>query len=326
MFSENPSSTEQTNAPGTSTSNPIGNLPGTPRTPSPEAIPRAPLPRNEEELLAQFTAALQSDESSIYSRVHDPLLPRTPPYGDIRLYPLFSLESLIETTDLEDNYKIIRYVVTADNQLIFARNGTASFSVPFHTEMATHCLTAGDIFINENNQIAAINNSSGHFRPDWPSMVFLLRILLNHGDFLANDLEFRFHGDSRLRITIPVDALLLHPSRFRNGDYIQESTTIQTITREGPEQYRTTGGSPLHHGLLSHQSGSDYSLGVLPLYHFYHSRSPNSTTPIGGGLGTLPLYYSTTSLPASAASAISAVAAISTTPASRDISPSPRFS
>lgn len=93
--------------------------------------------------------------------------------------------------------------------------------------MASRCLAAGDVFINANNKIVAVNNSSGHFRPDWTSMVFLLGVLINHRNYLEDDLIFKFYGTPN-EIVVPVYELL----RYCKDEHIQTSSEVRNIQRE----------------------------------------------------------------------------------------------
>lgn len=131
--------------------------------------PVTPVPTNIDELIAGFQRALAA-EPRTYFRVHDSRLPRTPDRGIFNLYPILSLP--IRTPD-EDDVRVMRYIVTIDNRILFANDGRASYSIPFHTEMADLCIAAGDVFLNRNNQIVEITPSSGHFKPDWTSIAVL---------------------------------------------------------------------------------------------------------------------------------------------------------
>lgn len=89
------------------------------------------------------------------------------------------------TFDLEEdrNDRLgLRYVVDRNGHVWFAREGEESSSVPTHSEMVDgdDVYTSGSIFFSENYKtIVEITNKSGHFLPEFQTIVSFLTVLFS---------------------------------------------------------------------------------------------------------------------------------------------------
>lgn len=102
-------------------------------------------------------------------------------------YPMSKLSVLIDLlkkmpldTFDEDNFDIfsVRYLVTTDKQILFAREGEASKLIPGHRQMRSKCIAAGNIFFSRDFKfITKINHQSGDFHPSASSLFWPLAIL-----------------------------------------------------------------------------------------------------------------------------------------------------
>lgn len=103
------------------------------------------------------------------------------------LYPLSCLNELISKLPiqkgaidfLDDNPRIIRFLVDGDNQLWFAKEGRPGKHVPAHLQMSTSktCRTAGNMEFNNEGKLIMINHKSGDFQPSFQSLSWLFAIL-----------------------------------------------------------------------------------------------------------------------------------------------------
>ena len=105
---------------------------------------------------------------------------------------------LLEEKELNEETTTARFVVTSDNEVLFANEGKRTPIVPAHTDMSSHVYTAGNIhFSSDWTEIVKITNKSGHFKPNFQSLVFLIPFLktvanqLIAGLDLAENLEFK---------------------------------------------------------------------------------------------------------------------------------------
>lgn len=76
----------------------------------------------------------------------------------------------------------IRYVVDETEELWFAQEGETGPRVPAHSDMVNEAdvLAAGNIvFSADYTRIIEINNKSGHYRPNFGSMIFVIKQLLS---------------------------------------------------------------------------------------------------------------------------------------------------
>ncbi|MBX9704343.1 MAG: hypothetical protein K2X39_09350, partial [Silvanigrellaceae bacterium] len=114
------------------------------------------------------------------------------------IYSLTHLNELLSALEISKEYHLrnnryntnkIRYLVTTEMQLVFAKEGTPNESVPAHYRMTceekenAQCLAAGNIYVKKignHFQITKINHKSGDFKPELESMKWALAILLAH--------------------------------------------------------------------------------------------------------------------------------------------------
>jgi hypothetical protein len=72
----------------------------------------------------------------------------------------------------------LRYLVTPNMQILFAKEGQLSKSIPGHRHMADTCLAAGNIFFSKDySRFTLITHDSGDFKPNANSLLWPLIIL-----------------------------------------------------------------------------------------------------------------------------------------------------
>ncbi|WP_058476828.1 hypothetical protein [Legionella steigerwaltii] len=104
----------------------------------------------------------------------------------------------------DETYKVLRFLVRTNGELVFAREGYPGGSIPAHWQMAgedsilaAFCLTAGNVFFDEkNNTLKFINNKSGDFRPPFDSLQFVFPELIKAKIQLADTLNIQKLNDS----------------------------------------------------------------------------------------------------------------------------------
>ncbi|MDP3704484.1 MAG: hypothetical protein Q8R24_01065 [Legionellaceae bacterium] len=114
-------------------------------------------------------------------------------HGDYTIYKLWELDKLIAELKKipielpDDDYfeegnelerLTVRVVVDKSYQVLFAREGALNRITPAHSQMAFSCFFAGTLrFSNDYTRILEMTNKSGHFRPEFGSIVFLIAAL-----------------------------------------------------------------------------------------------------------------------------------------------------
>ncbi|MBA2652488.1 MAG: hypothetical protein H0U73_09520 [Tatlockia sp.] len=104
-------------------------------------------------------------------------------------YTIFSVNTLPELIEelrksTDKDTITLRFVVTPNNEISFAREGAPNSFIPAHFAMtglvqtAALCKTAGNIKINKTNEVVFISHKSGDFQPSWPSLIHGLFALL----------------------------------------------------------------------------------------------------------------------------------------------------
>lgn len=79
--------------------------------------------------------------------------------------------------------KAVRFIVNADNELVFGREGYPGMNIPMHCEMDDEgeCVTAGNMFFDANDKLVKISNQSGDFRPEFETLQFAVLLLCKQG-------------------------------------------------------------------------------------------------------------------------------------------------
>ncbi|KTD53839.1 hypothetical protein Lsan_3503 [Legionella santicrucis] len=82
-------------------------------------------------------------------------------------------------------YKVLRFLLRTDGELVFAHEGCPNGLIPAHWHMTgaarvfdASCITAGNVFFDENNTLQIINHKSGDFRPAFDSLQFVFPELI----------------------------------------------------------------------------------------------------------------------------------------------------
>ena len=123
--------------------------------------------------------------------------------GNVKNSPTFykasALPKLLEVATRSgvryDGDRVLRFLLSTNNNLIFAKEGYPSKDIPAHFQMANlnyehaKCLTAGNAFFNEKGELCKINHKSGDFRPSFDSLQFVFPALLKAGIPIAKELE-----------------------------------------------------------------------------------------------------------------------------------------
>ena len=156
---------------------------------------------NIEELRQQF---LQAYDAHHVIRYQD-----TPDRPQKNLYKIFFLLSLGDLAkeiqkralpdkkydqsneDFSHNYGA-RFIVDKGKTIKFSREGARCPYIPAHSDIESQVLTAGNIHFSEDyTQIVGISNKSGHFRPDFSTLVFAIPLILSSSFPLAERIELK---------------------------------------------------------------------------------------------------------------------------------------
>lgn len=139
-------------------------------------------------------------------------------------YQADALPSLLKTTPSsainKNGERVVRFLLTMDNQLIFAREGAPSGEIPAHYQMANFdvekakCLTAGNAFFNEKGELCRLNHKSGDFRPSFDTLQFIMPLVIALGIPVASELVIdKLDKNGGLIKSIPLDTSLIKPER-----------------------------------------------------------------------------------------------------------------
>lgn len=86
---------------------------------------------------------------------------------------------------LSKSYKVVRFLLRLNGELVFAAEGLPSGHIPAHYQMANvnlfesaRCISAGNAFFDKYNKLCMINHKSGDFRPSFDSLQFALKAFL----------------------------------------------------------------------------------------------------------------------------------------------------
>lgn len=123
-----------------------------------------------------------------------------------------------QSDDFEEKYGI-RYLVSEKGRMIFALEGKPSQSVPRHMDIERTCLTAGNIYFNEDyTKIIGINHDSGDFLPPIETLIHSLPILLAClNQYLGDSIELMVRETPQSDIkSITVETKALH-AVFQNA-------------------------------------------------------------------------------------------------------------
>lgn len=82
--------------------------------------------------------------------------------------------------------KVLRFLLKTDGTLVFGAEGHPVGHIPSHAQLANQkdpleaeCITAGNVFFDENNRLCAIDNKSGDFRPEFNTLQFAVEALID---------------------------------------------------------------------------------------------------------------------------------------------------
>lgn len=129
-----------------------------------------------------------------------------------------SFQSKVYQKDHEDfikNYGA-RFVVECDVEIKFSLEGPRCRTTPAHTDISSAVLTAGNIIFSEDySKIVGISNKSGHFQPNFSTLVFALPLILESGFALADQIELKNEQTQETVMLSKNELLDLLPSNMR---------------------------------------------------------------------------------------------------------------
>lgn len=140
----------------------------------------------------------------------------------------------------EKTYKILRFLIRTNGELVFAHEGYPGGPIPAHWQMTgenspskAYCLTAGNVYFDKkNNLLERINNKSGDFRPPFDSLQLVFPKLIQAQIPLSNTLKIQkldssgcpeeLFQVSKKEILAHFSAAEHHPIPFVNNKYLDE--------------------------------------------------------------------------------------------------------
>lgn len=122
-----------------------------------------------------------------------------------QIVPAHSLKQLLQDKQCVTEcykgttYKVLRFLLKTNGELVFAHEGSPGGVVPSHWQMtgeddslSAECYTAGNaLFRIEDDFLQVINHKSGDFRPEFDSLLFLFPELINNKILMGNSLEIQ---------------------------------------------------------------------------------------------------------------------------------------
>ncbi len=166
---------------------------------------------------------------------------------EFRIYPPCCFQQLINDAGAHPDAKKnkFRFLVDIEHQLWFALEGTVSPSIPGHFQMTddSDCLSAGNITINEKNEIIKINHKSGDFKPAFECLAHALAILThNQGDnsyTLAESISIEKLTQANVEECVyQIKRTALDAWATPFNKYVQETKEVQVRTVSPPERKR----------------------------------------------------------------------------------------
>lgn len=96
-----------------------------------------------------------------------------------------------------ERYKVLRFLLKTNGELVFAHEGSPGDIIPSHWQMSgvgncidAECITAGNAFFDpESHTLLILNHKSGDFRPSFNSLQFVFLELIKNKISLAEPLE-----------------------------------------------------------------------------------------------------------------------------------------
>lgn len=206
-----------------------------------------------EEIRQGFLQAYQNS-----NRISCVLPPDAPRKYKYRIFPLLCLDKLLNEIqqsafpdksydplddDFNHNYGA-RFIVDVDKEIKFSFEGCRSSSVPAHTDMANRVLSAGNIYFSEDySKIVGISNKSGHFLPDFSTLVFAIPLILV-SDFPLSDLlqiknektgESMMLSKAELMDLLPLD-LKADLTQWKQKNLSEDILVYESFSNENTEQ------------------------------------------------------------------------------------------
>lgn len=113
--------------------------------------------------------------------------------GNYSIYSLHTLPDLLGMIRQKTNSTnvVVRFLLAESLQLLFGEEGDPTRSIPPHwaltgalSKETAKCSSAGNLTLNEKNQVVVISNKSGGFHPLYDSLQWVIAVIV------ANGLEF----------------------------------------------------------------------------------------------------------------------------------------
>lgn len=143
----------------------------------------------------------------------------------------------------ETNDKVIRFLVTKESELILGLEGKPQGIVPAHFQMAdldiekAMCITAGNIYFNDNDEITRIDHKSGDFRPPFDSLQHALTLLVKAGVKFAPEVfidKLNDRGGTEKRFAVKGEDITAHYSigLMQEKLLIDENIYVTTLSKQ----------------------------------------------------------------------------------------------
>lgn len=126
--------------------------------------------------------------------------------GKFKVYTIHSLSELVDEvrkTSSKEKPIVLRYLLTPNYELLFAREGLPNSYIPPHFAMtnegqqAAAAITAGNIKINKNGEIVFFSNKSGDFWPSWDSLQCGISAMLACDLVIADTIQIEKFDDGK---------------------------------------------------------------------------------------------------------------------------------
>jgi hypothetical protein len=204
-------------------------------------------------LLEELRIILESATPEVLSPV--PKKPRAPGGRQIEKSPvtytfneLPRLLNVVKIESEQDDFflKAIRYSMSDTQTFLFGEEGSpeSKSSIPAHQQMSSQCITAGNLFFDDEfENVIGINHDSGDFEPKMSTLIYSLKALLN--THLVPDegmLEIKFRHPERF--SIETEDATFNVAELRKMLSTIQIAPIAPIQQEAQQPAATPPGSP----------------------------------------------------------------------------------
>ncbi|HTM63860.1 MAG TPA: hypothetical protein VL360_05105 [Gammaproteobacteria bacterium] len=153
-------------------------------------------------------------------------------------YKASALQSLLDVATRsgirQDRERVVRFLLSTKNNLIFAKEGSPLKDIPAHFQMANFdvdqakCLTAGNAYFNDNGELCRIDHKSGDFRPPFDTLQFVFPALIQSGIPIAKELEIdKLNDKGGFEKRFKIDSSLISQLKITNQE---EMETVRKLS------------------------------------------------------------------------------------------------